>query len=673
VSYPHNIRTFLGNGGLTRLVQIQAAPSVQSIPTTIAGIDALSGRSFTEWYVANMGSGSLVGANGTTLTAAGSPRYSRTVPGWNGTDYTTGYRAVEFDGSTAAFLGGTTGLYDLDQSICFVLCLRVLRNPGITNILAKKLSYATGDIGYVVYFNNEGDVVVEVSNGSSQVAAVTVATAAELDGVCNGALHWLAFPFNLTTREFQILAYRQAGTAVALPTGSLTTLNGFKLGNAIGFLTSAPLLQLVAFGVLTGTEAEAFDIDDLNAIDNWCAAPSGTEYNRTSVVAPIIGSDSTGVRVQHCAGSSSTTGLIHAGHAYAAAASSEGQVGVLCERGIQSLTSFACRNRLLATDDLSDVTAWTHSNITPTKNAGEDPAGFTGAAQLTATASNAFIRQNFTGDATVTLAWQRFDDHTVSVFAQRAQSTDVAARLSLYNSATGVEIDGVDITITALRQRFSLTVPATTINAVTTLQWRLTIYASGDSIYATFAQGEHGWLRSYQPQRASLLARGGTEWWIDNAAADKLHIAAGKVTVTCVGLVETVNASGSFVWSTDCGASFEDRIFQQRDALISLYPNDTQHYDSAGVLVAQMSAQPTRTHTDEITYSYQWDSRVPVWGSTSVRALATIDQAEVTTGLAPTAAWTTGASADRVILGSRHSLNAHLEGIITTVEIWSGV
>lgn len=670
MSYPFNIRQRVGNSGLTRLVNLtpsDLAPSVQSIPTTIAGINALSGRTFTEWYVCNQESGDLVGANGTTLTAPASGiLFSRLWPGWNGADYTSGYRAIEFDGSGAAVASftGSTSLYDLSQSITHVACLRVLRpHTATTGLFVKRASSSAANPGYNVTLSTAGYFTLQVADGTTLANINGPGVLNELDANTNGSPQWVAFKMDLTSGNATVMQFRNQGTATAMPTGSKTNASAFVFGGR--FHNTIPTCQVLAWGVLAGADAEAFVLNDLNTIDNWCRVPDGTTFLRYSCVSPIVGTYGNGdVVVAHHAGSTTTTALNHFAHAYAAACTAPGSVGAVCERGIESVTSFECRNRLLRTDDLSDATAWTHTNITPTKNAGDDPSGFRGAAGLAATSSSATITQNWTGEAS--------KDHTVSFFARRDQSANVSARLSLYNSASGTEIDGVDITIGYWWQRFSLSVAAATVGAVSTLQWRLTIATSGDQILATYAQGEYGWLRSYQPQRGSLVSRDENEWWIDNSDGTKFSSVAGRIEVTCTGLVDEVNSTGAFVVSTDCGAAFEDRLFIQRDALTSDYPAEGRVYDSAGTIAAQLTDLPTVTNTDEVTYGLQWDSRQSLYGSTA-RAVAVVNKTDVTTGaVEPSATWATGNNADRIMLGSRHSFSAHLEGIITSVQIWSG-
>lgn len=648
------------------LLDLSAAdlsPSVQTIPTTIAGANALSGATFTEWWVCNVASGNLVGDGGTTLTkGAGTIRYERVVPGWNGTDYTTGYRAIEFvgtDSTPQSFAAAANSTYDLDQSITLVGCGRLLRPPGANRAIVAKWLNDTTAGSYRLTATSAGTLSAGVRGSAATISVSGPGVLVPYDGFANGSVQWFALKLDTTAGFATLMLNGAAGTPVALPSGAVAaSATPFRVGGA-PTLFSCELFQLLCFGVLTGADAEAFTIDHLNALDNWCAVPSALSgHVRYSVLAPPVGSDATGVRVQHLAGSATTIGLNHFAHAMIGTA-----VGPLASRGVDS--AVAKRNRLLRTDDLNNA-AWTKSNVTTAAAAGEDPAGFTGAASLTASADNGTVVQNFTGEGDS-------KDVTVSVYAQRIGGSDVACRLALYDSSGPTELAGVDITVGALRERFSLTVPGATVGIVTTLQWRLTIATSGTAVYATFAQAEWGWLTPYQPQLSALADKDDPQFYIDNSSAQALDIVAGRVEVTCVGLVDEVDSTGAFVFSTDCGASFEDRMFIQRDALASIDPDEGRIYDSAGDIVAQLTDLPTRTHTDAITYAMEWDSRHGLDGE-HVCALVDVDRERVRTGAAvPSASWTTGSNADRVFLGMRHTMTAHLEGIITSFKSWGRV
>jgi hypothetical protein len=74
------------------------------------------------------------------------------------------------------------------------------------------------------------------------------------------------------------------------------------------------------------------------------------------------------VRVQHLAGSANNLNC-HFPHELVG-----GYLGPLQERGTESVTNFACRNRLLHSDNFNNA-AWTKTNVTATANQAEDPAG----------------------------------------------------------------------------------------------------------------------------------------------------------------------------------------------------------------------------------------------------------------------------------------------------------
>lgn len=642
--------------------QVELGPSVQSIPTTLAGVNALSGTTFSEWWVCNAASGNLVGANGTTLTAGGgSIRYSRTVPGWNGTDYTSGYRAIEFRGTDAtpeAFAAGSSSDYQLSQSVTWVFALRLSRAPASSRgLFGNRAGSAAANAGYGVVIGSNGAPLLTVCDGTTNVNVNGPGILTSIDALANGALHWCAFKMDLSSGNATVYAYRSAGTPVAMPAGAKTSATVFRLGGQPVYL-SCETLQVVAFGVLLGANAEAFTSTHLTALDNWCRVPAcfGSTHTRYHVAAPIVGSDSYGVRVQMLAGSATTTAKIDFAHAYAAGATSTAGIGILRERGI--VVSTNKRNLLLDSDDPSTA-SWTKTTITVTSRDGESPAGFYDAAKLAATGASATITQNFTGTASTA--------HTVSVFLKSATGSNVAARLSLYNSSGPTEIAGTNITVTTACQRFSV---SGTPGAITTLQWRLTITNNGDAVHFWGAQAEYKWLSSYMPQRAALKDKYEIADYIDNASGQVLDAIAGRVEVTCTGFAASVDGPGCFVFDTACGASFESRILQQREATLSTYRSDSQCYDTAGVLVSQLTDYPSPTLTSEITYAHEWDSRAPIPGR-GVRARDEVAGSIVTTGaVVPSAAWTPGSNASKLYIGMRHNTSNHLEGIVTRVRTW---
>lgn len=647
---------------LRALYQPDLSPSIQSIPTTVAGVNALSGATFTEWWVGDVASGNLVGANGTTLTAGGgSIRYRSTVPGWNGSDYTSGYRAVEFKGTnstTEAFAAGSASDYQLSQSITWVFAVRLARAPASNRgMIGNRAGSAATDAGYHVVIGSSGAPALYVCDGSTVAIANGPGVLTSVDSLSNGALHWCAFQMDLTSGNATVHAYRATGTPVAMPAGTKTSATVFRVGGQPVYL-SCDNMQIVAFGVLLGADAEAFGLTQLNALDNWCRPPScfGATHTRYHVAAPIVGSDGYGVRVQMLAGSPTTMAKTDFAHAYAAGATSTAGIGILRERGI--VVSTNKRNLLLDSDDPSTA-SWTKTTITVTSRDGESPAGFFDAAKLAATGASATLTQNFTGTASTA--------HTCSVFLKSATGSNVAARLSLYDSSGPTEIAGTDITVTTACQRFSV---SGTPGAITTLQWRLTITNNGDAVHFWGAQAEYKWLSSYMPQRAALKDKYEIADYIDNVSGQVLDAIAGRVEVTCTGFAASVDGPGCFIFDTACGESRESRILQQREANTSTYHTDSQIYDTAGVLVSQLTDYPALTFTDEITYAHEWDSRAPIPGR-GVRARDEVGGTIVTTGaVVPSAAWTPGSNASKLYIGMRHNTSNHLEGIVTRVRTW---
>jgi hypothetical protein len=174
------------------------------------------------------------------------------------------------------------------------------------------------------------------------------------------------------------------------------------------------------------------------------------------------------------------------------------------------------------------------------------------------------------------------------------------------------------------------------------------------------------------PQRAALKSRADVSFWIDNATGQSLNIRGGRIEVVCTGFLATVDSTGAYVFSTDGGASNEDRFFIQRRATLSTYQHDSQHHDVTGATVAQVS-RSAETDTNEITYAYEWDSRYPLIGEqvrVFVDAAGVRYRCDAASPVPATAAWVTGSNADRIFPGMRHTSTAHLEGVITEVKVW---
>lgn len=649
-------------------------PSVQPVYTSLAQITSQCGRTPTEWFVGDMASGNMVGVGGTTLTAGpGTIRYQKTVPGWNGTDMTSGHKAVEFvnGASLSQFVAGNTTLLDLDQALTIVMSYRVLRPPAAARgLIGKKASTAAGTAGWCVYLPVSGGLNLIVADGSTQVLVQPPSGITGLDGVMSGAVQWSAFKMN-PAGNAQVLGLRGNGTAGAIPAGTKTNSETFKVSGGVAGLQGCECLQILQWGWFVGSEATSFDLDDLNLLDQWCRPHAlFSTYVRQSMIAPDVAVDATGVRVQHCHGSTLSTALTHVAHGYHANITENDQkLGLVRLRGSQTSSDTETaglkkRNRILEGDNFANA-AWTKTSITATANAGEDPAGYQGAASLTATADNGVVFQNFTGEVN--------ERHTISVYGQRNQGSDVAGRLQLWDSAGGAEVAGVDITFTALRQRFSLTVDDSLVT-MTTLQWRLRLNTNGSSVFATFAQAELDGLTPYQEQRTSLVDRDDDEVDISNTDGSRYDERGGRVEITVVGYADEVRSSGCFIFSADSGASFEDRHFIQRDALTSEVEHEARIYDGAANIVSQLDLTDV-TNTDEVTYVSEWEAHRPL-PRRAQRAIAEVEGTALVTGaVVATTGWTPGNNSDRLSPGSRIAGDtaahlAHLEGLVVDLKIW---
>jgi hypothetical protein len=633
-------------------------PSKQELYASASRASEFARHSFSEWFVANVASGNLVGSEGTTLTAGGGTiRYQRKVPGWNGVDMMSGFKAVEFlgtDSTAESFAAGSTSLWDLNQSLCFVGCARLARPPAANRgIFGKRAGSAASFAGYTIQIDNSV-----------------------------GSLRWFAVQFDLTALKGRIYGGRTVGADVVLPSGVKTNSTAFRIGGN-PFQFSCELFQLLAFGVLVGAEAEAFDLAALNRLDNWCRAPEILTYSRASMTAPTVAVDSYGSRVQHCSGSASRPELVHCAYLYLPNATRSPQkLGLAIFRGLDAIdtTLVSKRNRLLDTDDLS-ASSWTKTNVTVTKNAGEDPGGFHGMPLLAATADNGTVIQNWTADLG---DGSPAKTYTQSLYFMRGGGSDVTFDLQVIRTDTSAVVATVALTATALCQRVGEgAVAGLEFSApVTGLRFQIKLRTSGDSIYATYAQAEYGNITPYQPQRGALVDRGYTMISIDNTYHQYYNPVAGKVEVVVVGVTQAVHpdTTGRYLFTVEPSDPntpvYGDRHYMQRDDLAATHPTEAVIHDADGTIVSQLQYTTPSDGRAEIVYTSEWDSTGALDGEAQLAVLSQDEAIGRSGDHVRTTPWGTipnlqaSTATKKIYVCQRHNQVAHLEGGLERLRIW---
>lgn len=652
--------------GWSQLLDVDlGTPSVAPNIRTRAAAAALTGLTWTEWCTFDGPTGNVACDGGTTLTkGAGSFHFQSMWPGFDGTDMVSGFKAVEFRGGDATPEAFSASAWDFDQSQVIVMQLRLARAPASSRgIWGRRAGSASAGVWALVA--STGAPVMELRDGAGVTTVVNPpGFLTELDSLASGAPQWVAFKVNLTARTAQIFAQRTSGSVASLSAaGSYSNAQPFLVGGLPIYL-SCEGLQLMTMGVLRGAQAEAFALADLNELDNWARPPAAiSSYVRYSVVAPEVGTDALGIRVQPLAGSASTTSLVHFAHAYMPAFTAHPwKLGALSERGSGNSSTGALtvakRNRLLRTDDLSNA-SWTKVNATAAAYAGESPSGLHDASSLTCSAADCTSYQAWTGQAS--------EPFTESCYVRRNGGSDVTGRLILYRTDVPGEVSSSTFTAGATWSRvshFAASAPSTALRFV------IEVDSNGASIFVYGCQAEHGSLTAYQPQRAALVDRGGTTWSIDNLTRRVLNPIAGRVEVTVAAPAAHTYTAGSFLFAGGTDVSFANRIFIQRGADTSTYHEEARVTDSAGTIRAQLVGHPETDWTKRLTYTLAWDSRrrLPsgVYAETSdggawIRA----------TAIAPSAPWTmTTTAVDAIFPGARHSGDSNCECAIERLRIW---
>ena len=648
-----------------------ATPSTQTFPASVAAALATTGRTFSSIFTFDQASGSPTTVGPVTLTASGTQRFRRTMPTWTGSSMLA-TRGVEFPGTgtTNYFTTSVGATWDLSTSLTFVMCCRVLRIAVDRSVLGKQAS-STG-IGYRVKITTAagGPFIATVYNGAAAGAQATCPTAAanEVDAGFNGSLQWWAFKFDVTAQTIRILGQRATGSAVAMPAGPWGNATPWQLGS-LPFYFDPETLQIAWLGVLTGAEAEAFDLTALNTLDTHARTPSiFAAYSRASCVSPDVGTEAGfGLRVGTYQGSSVVTSLVQFPHGYHVGATASAQkLGAWFGRG-NSVSGGNKRNQYTRSDDLSHAD-WIKSSITATANAAEDPQGFHAAAQLTATAGNATIGQ------TKTVTANKAQVH--SFYVRRAGGSDVSLVLRAVDTAGPTTIAQSAVTATSEWTRVSMLSQSAT---ATSVRYELEIVTNGASIYATYGQQEYGWLTPYQVQRATLIDRADSSHYVDNAGNRYYDPAGGRVEVRgCQYHDNAIEDAYVFsTWISDGVTLNKDRLLiQVSDASGSTgteseaFDLDVQHHDTSTAMWAQINA-PNIDRNASRLYQYDWDARRRL---TTAAGFAAIRQDvgvwDLVGATVPTAPMSYAATMPRIYPGARYTGDAGYEGIIESLAIY---
>lgn len=658
-----------------RLAVDLTTPSTQTLPT-IASALALTGRTFTDVWVFNTASGTVTSAGGSkTLVVGSTPRYQAKVPQWDG-DGMLDLRAIEFTADTQWLSAPNVTDGKLDRSRCWVMLARLARAPATDTAVMGDIPAAFTS-GYVIG-QTGGSLYLDVWDEDEQVRASATAITNEVDGFADGSLQWWAACVNITTHKHRVFGYRAAGALANTPTGAITNVAAaFRIGlqqaygGTVGF-------QLLWLGALEGAEAEAFDVDDLNALDTIGQAPSiFATYSRGSAVSPIVAYESGfGLRVQPLHGSTVTSTLVHFPYVYHPSATlSTQKLAAYFARGVTVATLTEGnnkRNLAVRTDDLSHA-SWTKSNVTATANFAEDPAGFTAASRLVSTAANGRVYEVIAVTANRAYSW--------SCFVRRGGGADVSVTLRAVDNADESLVGEGVRTATSEWTRVSLLSQDAT---ATSIRYELEIDPDASTIYATFCQVEYGWLTEYQVQRGTRINRGDPISYIDNAGNHYYDPRGGRVEVTAVQYADDL-VEDAYVFSTglsDAGTLNSDRLVLQISdsngigsavdgTIEEPYGTDVQHHDSAGNLVEQLGNYDINRNA-EVVYGYTWNARGgPVYHDGAAAAVEQTGSTTSTSGpTVPAGGWLAAPQMLRLYLAGRYSDTTACECGIERVSIW---
>ncbi len=424
------------------------APVTQTFPATAAAFNTLTGATPKHVWICDEASGNLVDEeNSIALVPGNAPQYQQRGMGlWDGSSYS---RDVIEAGSSAPNLR-TAETDEVDAGIGTSLAfLMVFRLP---SLLASNRFFGGTAAG------GAGVTAQLLTNGKIRVRCNSVI----LDNTQNytdGAWHYLLMGKHVGD------TMRRTITDLETVQGALTdwACTGHKIALMDGVVTN---MQVAGFYTFVGAEAETMLDSGKVAIDKfWTMGndPSGLlAHTRASLISDVV--DSSGY-VAHFSGLPSTPqmpivfdGALDGG---------SGGLGLLPRTAITNLVPDS--------EDLDG--AWTASNVTTVSGATDAPDGFETMDEITATADNGYLKEDF-----VTVA---ATEYTVDVTIKQS-SAGVQGRVIFYDETGASELAATAYTGTGLPVRVPVT--ATTNGGQILSSVRIEIDTNGESVYATFAQ-----------------------------------------------------------------------------------------------------------------------------------------------------------------------------------------
>jgi len=502
---------FVENGDAERLLGQSGGPASPLLDLRFDSpvVQTFSIPSATYQWTMQETSGVYADANGDTdadltLTGSGLLR-GQSCWLWNGTSFAARpclEEPLDPAANTDYLEAAAATVLDGASSFAFLIAYRFSRTPtAVDAYLANKRQSAGA--GWWLRARS-GTLSFRVYNGATETATTDLASAA-----VDGGLHYALAVVDQTAKTIRLHSDHGSTAAVSISgKDELGNAEFFRFGAGNGGETPEGIQVLYMAGFTGDVSGVAATVSGWWKLGSDVTGKLTTNTRASMVSCPIDSSN----HYAHYSGLSTIPQMpfvYHAGH------DTNTKLGLQCHDVHTNLVTYS--ERLSAN--------WTHTNITPTANDGDDPAGFRAFDLLTATADN--------GQSKLLCTTVAATEYTMGVIVKAKTGSVLTGRLIFYDETGAAEIASQPFTADATFQEVTLT--ATSAAGQVSSSVRVEIDTSGEAIYASYARlntGPH--LHPYLRTDGATATSARTYYRVVNTALAYLDPVAGTVRASGV-------------------------------------------------------------------------------------------------------------------------------------------
>lgn len=273
-------------GATLRALYDLSRPTVQTFPTTPAGLATIVGQTPGHIYAFNESASPVLDLAGSAnLAEAGTVLYQRETPFYDGSSFSK--QSIEFPDGSGNRVAGAGVTQPGATSYAVLIVFSIGTPPSSSRQLVGARDSLSPNRGWEVVIEADGDIAVTIDDDTNAGAATATGNHAD------GAPHVALLVINRTANTLDLWTDIASSTGNSIATvGSVTpTATDVSVGDG---RTSAPLMHAHYLAIFTGAAAEALGQTELDAFWLHGKHPLSSvlnQYARASLAADAIGAD----------------------------------------------------------------------------------------------------------------------------------------------------------------------------------------------------------------------------------------------------------------------------------------------------------------------------------------------------------------------------------------------